>query len=126
VPPVRSVLVVDDEPACRLLVQVVLEQAGYSVACAADGQEALDCLRQGDPPGLIILDLGMPVVSGREFRRRQQAEPALAGIPVLLLSGEHDLAEVATSLGVAGHCPKPLPLDGLLEAVRGITDGRRA
>jgi CheY-like chemotaxis protein len=125
VPPVRSILVVDDEAACRLVVQVVLEGAGYAVACATNGQEALDCLRRHDAPCLILLDLHMPVVSGWEFRLQQQADPTLAAIPVLLVSGEPEVAEIAASLGVAGHCPKPLRPEGLLEAVRDILDGRR-
>jgi CheY-like chemotaxis protein len=118
----RQILVVDDDRATRLAMKELLEAKGYGVACTANGQEALDHLQRSDPPFVILLDLGMPVLSGCQFRERQRRTPTLAPIPVLLLSGEHDLPQIAASLGVAGYVPKPVEFNELLAAVRVIND----
>lgn len=110
-------LVVDDDHDIRLSLQDVLEVEGYRVITASSGREALEFLRQGLRPELILLDLMMPDVSGWEFRVRQRMEPELASIPVVVVSGQglstHDVAE----LGVAGYLPKPVDLDTLLSTV---------
>ncbi|HEX8698693.1 MAG TPA: response regulator [Myxococcaceae bacterium] len=110
-------LVIDDDHDIRLSLQDVLEVEGYRVITASSGREALEFLRQGLRPELILLDLMMPDVSGWEFRARQRADPALASIPVVVISGQglsaHDVAE----LGVDGYLPKPVDLDTLLSTV---------
>jgi CheY-like chemotaxis protein len=88
------------------------------VAVAANGREALDYLRQGEPPRVILLDLMMPVMDGWQFRQEQQHDSTLAPIPVLVLSGEGDLPQVARSLRVAGYFPKPVEFAQLLAAIR--------
>ena len=114
----KLILVVEDDSTTRLAMKTLLEAAGYRVACAANGREALDHLRQAEPPFLILLDLAMPVMDGWQFRREQQEDPALAAIPVVVLSGEGDLPRAAASLGAAGYFPKPVEFGGLLEAIR--------
>jgi len=110
-------LVIDDDHDIRLSLQDALEVEGYRVITASDGREALEYLRQGLRPALILLDLMMPVVSGWDFLAQQRADPALASIPVVIVSGQglsvHDVAE----LGVAGYLPKPMDLDALLNTV---------
>src|SRR5438105_9876835 len=85
-----AVLVVDDDALTRQSLSELLEGHGYSVATANDGREALLYLeeqdRAGTLPGLIVLDLVMPV-SGWEFRAQQQKQPALAAIPLVIISG---------------------------------------
>ncbi len=82
----RSVLVVDDEPLARELVEQFLQDAGFEVTSASDGHEAL-ALLGGSPPGAIILDLMMPEMSGFEMLSRLREEPRWAGIPVVVLTG---------------------------------------
>ncbi len=112
-----SLLVIDDDHDILLSLQDVLEVEGYRVITACSGREGLEYLRQGLRPDLILLDLMMPEVSGWAFRARQRADPALASIPVVIVSGQglsaHDVAE----LGVAGYLPKPVDLDVLLGTV---------
>jgi CheY-like chemotaxis protein len=118
------ILVVEDDAAVRAAMAALLEGAGYRVACAANGRDALDYLRGARPPVLILLDLSMPVMDGWEFRRHQRHAPGLACIPVLLLSGESDLPEHAASLGAAGHFRKPVEFDRFLDTIRLLGEGR--
>lgn len=110
--PERRVLVVEDDPLTRTAIKAVLEWAGYHVDCTANGREALDYLRGHEAPSLILLDLMMPVLDGRRFREEQQRDPALASIPVVVVSAAGD-----ATLGAACHVRKPFQPQQLLEAV---------
>ena len=68
----KHILLVEDNAAVRQILTLFLEGAGYGVAGAANGRQALDYLRQAGPPQVILLDLAMPVMDGWEFRREQQ------------------------------------------------------
>jgi CheY-like chemotaxis protein len=110
------VLVVDDDPDCRIMLATLLECAGFPVATAADGRAALaECRRQ--PPCLILLDLMMPVMTGEAFRTEQLRDPLLAKIPVMIVSARHDAAETARQLAAIGHNVKPIDADHLLDVV---------
>lgn len=86
------------------------------VISAAHGGEALGALRAGPKPGLILLDLMMPIMDGWQFRAEQQKDPDIAGIPVLIISatGRED---VVSALGAAQFLRKPINLEQLLAAV---------
>lgn len=110
-------LVVDDDAAIREVVEIIVAAEGYPVVTAAEGAEALRHLRSGLRPGMILLDLRMPGMDGRAFREAQSAEPELAEIPVVILSGDSDASRVAGSLG-AEWLLKPVELDRLLSVVK--------
>jgi len=116
--PFKPVLVVDDDSNTRLTMQALLEAEGYDVACAADGQEALDYLDRVGLPALILLDLAMPVLDGYQFRERQLRNPRWAAVPVILISGDRDLARIAAALGVEAYFRKPVEMGEMLDAVR--------
>jgi CheY-like chemotaxis protein len=122
----KSLLLVEDNDLTRELFTFVLESRGYTIAGAPNGLEALGLILNGYTPDCIVLDLRMPVMDGRQFRARQLDEPALADIPVLLLSGEHSLPREAAELGVAGYLQKPVVPDDLLAALRSCCPARRA
>ena len=82
----REVFVVDDEYAAREVLTDLLLDSGYSVSSAANGRDALNHLRNSSPPGVIILDLMMPLMDGWEFLEHQSRDPALLDIPVVVLS----------------------------------------
>lgn len=84
-----TILVVDDEPDVLFLLRLTLEAAGYAVVEAAHGAEALASIH-ATRPTLIITDLMMPVMDGRELIRRVRAEPETADVPIMLLSANPD------------------------------------
>ena len=112
-----TILVVDDDPDVRTLLETCLSLAGFDVRTASNGSDALMRLHDSSP-FLILLDLMMPVMDGVEFRRRQCAQPRYRDIPVVCLSARHDAGKTATSLGLAGFFGKPFDLEALLAAVR--------
>jgi CheY-like chemotaxis protein len=110
----KSILLVEDDELIRRAMQMVLEWEGYQVDCAANGQIALDYLRAGNHPCLIVLDVMMPVLDGEQFRREQSCDPNLASIPVIVVSA----ANFAESVSAAHHIRKPFEVQELLEAIR--------
>lgn len=113
----KNILVVEDDLATREGLIAVLEAAGCHVRGAVNGLEALRLLREGLQVDLILLDLRMPVLDGWQFRREQQHDPALALIPVVVVSAASDLAQEVNNLGAAAAVPKPFEFDRLLEVV---------
>jgi twitching motility two-component system response regulator PilH len=121
----RTLLVVDDEPATRQLLALLLEQCGYHVLTAADGLEGLH-LAQAHCPSMILLDLMMPRLGGYELLRRVKSDPGLQRVRVIILSAkgsESDMAESAR-LGALCHLEKPYEVEELLRRIsEGLTVG---
>src|SRR5438067_1769607 len=80
------VLIIEDDADLRDMMAQLLSLEGFQSVAVSNGREALDYLGQGVLPDVILLDLMMPVMDGWEFRRKQQADRALADIPVVVLS----------------------------------------
>jgi signal transduction histidine kinase len=113
----REILVVDDDVAFRRELIEALAAEGYAVFEAADGRQALNYVRTHAAPALILLDLMMPVMDGWEFVATTRSDPALASIPIVVMSGLGK-ADVNTSLlGATGYLRKPPSLEALLETV---------
>ena len=113
------VLVVDDDPDSRAMLAALLTLRGFVVVTASDGAEGLVVARQHRPL-LIFLDLMMPIMDGEQFRVEQLADPALASIPVILVTAVHRAADKASALGVAGCMQKPIDFDRLTTMVNGL------
>jgi CheY-like chemotaxis protein len=115
------VLVVEDDEATREGIDALLREEGVAVDTAANGNEALAYLQSADRPLLILLDLTMPGMSGWEFRRRQKADPALSGIPVVVMTSYDEYGEAMSALEADGHLQKPVrpeELKGVVERFR--------
>jgi CheY-like chemotaxis protein len=108
------VLVVDDDLDIRECLREVLHEAGFAVAEAWNGSEALTYLRANPPPAVILLDLFMPVMDGWELERRLQADPALARIPLFVLTATGSYWGYPA--GRVFH--KPIQVAALLQALR--------
>lgn len=112
----HAVLLVDDDADTREALRFYLENIGYVVAEAADGNAALTQLRSGLAPCVVILDTRMPGLSGWDVLARMRTAPRLAGIPVVMLSGYPEEAGLAVRLGVRVYLTKPVDLNAI-EAV---------
>jgi CheY-like chemotaxis protein len=114
----QYILVVDDDRDIRDSLVELMTEHGYPAVGASNGAEALAQLEaRAQPPALILLDLMMPVMDGREFRERQLENPAWARIPVIAISAYNDVERQARALEV-DYLRKPLALRSLLDAVR--------
>jgi two-component system phosphate regulon sensor histidine kinase PhoR len=110
-----QILVVDDDADVRDTLEMLLASQGYTVATAENGQIALDRLRGGESPRVIVLDMLMPVMTGPELLERMVTDARLARIPVCAISGD---------LSILSHAPpgtlvlqKPVQIDRLLDFV---------
>jgi CheY-like chemotaxis protein len=113
----HRILLVDDNEDERDAIAVFLEREGTEVAVAGDGEEALNVLRADPQRCLILLDLEMPGMDGREFRRQQRLSSTLAFIPVVVVSGLPNLAAATRGMATRAELRKPVGLALLLRAV---------
>jgi CheY-like chemotaxis protein len=111
------VLIVEDDLAAREPLEELLRQEGLDVQLASDGAEAHEHLRGGVRPCVILLDLLMPGMNGYEFRAEQMRDPALAKIPVVVLSGDAFVDEKALQLGIDDYLRKPVDADQFIAAI---------
>jgi CheY-like chemotaxis protein len=102
------VLVVDDERLNRTVLRAALTKQGHDVVEAVDGREALDRLAEG-PIDVVLLDIMMPVMDGYAALAAIKADPELARIPVIIISGVDDVASVVRciEMGATDYLPKP-------------------
>jgi CheY-like chemotaxis protein len=112
-----TILLVEDDFDVREALAETLREEGYDVDCACDGEEALQYLRRGARPGLILLDLMMPKMSGSEFRMVQKVDPTLRDLPVVLLSADSRMEDKARALEADGAIRKPIDLPELLGTI---------
>ena len=113
------ILVVDDDAATRELVSIGLRRAGFAVLEAASGEAAL-ALVEGEAVGLVVLDLGMPGMSGIDVVRVLRERSRTATLPIILLTGRGDEYPVVSSLdaGADDYLTKPIRLDELVARIR--------
>jgi CheY-like chemotaxis protein len=114
----KHVLIVEDDDAIREALAEVLEEAGCTVAVAANGSQALTRLRSGGPlPGLILLDLMMPVMDGFEFSEAQSLDPQLRNIPVVVMSAAGHVEANLERTRAASYLRKPMTIEAILEVI---------
>jgi diguanylate cyclase (GGDEF)-like protein len=112
-------LLVEDNADAREALALLLESHDYTVRSAANGAQALaEACRQ--PPDLVITDIEMPELSGLDVVAQFRKLPALAGIPVIVVSAHHDIQDriAGFDLGADDFLPKPVHVDELLARVR--------
>ena len=112
------ILIADDDADVRESLRLLLELNGHSVDEARNGREALDALDgRATRPCVILLDLMMPVMDGWQFRRAQLQNPAVADVPVVVISAVPSHIQHAEELAAHRVFSKPFDYDALLTEV---------
>jgi len=111
-------LVVEDDETIRESLSDLLEDEGATLTMASNGREALEALRRGATPDLILLDLMMPVMDGWEFRIAQRADDALAAIPLIAMSA--DRSAKAGAIAADAYVGKPLDFEALVQRIQSV------
>jgi CheY-like chemotaxis protein len=119
----QTLLVVEDNAVAREGLAVVLRRHGYDVATAGDGRQALDALRAGPRPDLILLDMLMPVLDGWHFLGELRRTAGPAPPPVVITTGTILSLAWALDHGCAGFIRKPIEEGELLAEVRRCLGG---
>jgi len=116
--PIRNrVLVIDDNEMVRQVFQRSLAAAGFDVVVATGGGEGVALMRSDPSIGLVLLDLNMPGIDGREVRRIQLADSQLARIPTIIVTGSVDGTVALEDLQAADVLRKPVQRERLIEVV---------
>lgn len=127
VDPSLTILIVDDEATNVAVLQGVLESAGYQLAVASNGREALDLVAR-HAPDLILLDIMMPEIDGFEVCRRIKASPEWSDIPIIIITALDDADDYARAIdcGADDFMTKPFTFAVLLARVRGYLRAKQA
>jgi CheY-like chemotaxis protein len=113
-----QLLLVEDDRGVRDAIEDYLEDEGYSVLSANDGEQALSLLEGLSEPCLVVLDVRMPVMDGVEFMRQFRARPWLRQHRMVLMSASELAPEITGAPGVVGLLQKPFELERLLSLVQ--------
>jgi len=114
------ILIVEDHPTMREAMRLVLEGEGFSIDEAADGQRALEMVR-ADPPDLVFLDMNIPGSSGAEVLAEVRADPATAGVKVIIVTADGEEGrERAMAMGADEYFTKPFSPITLLRTVEQV------
>ena len=117
--PPRSVLVVDDDPGVTQVLVDTLATAGFAVRVAHDGDAAIRAVREARP-ALVLLDLWMPGIDG--WGVAWALHSLGIGVPLVLVTAEHDAAAAAAEMGVVTVIQKPFDIDDLLATVHRVLE----
>jgi two-component system chemotaxis response regulator CheY len=121
----QTVLVVDDSATMIMSLKTSLTMNGFQVETAGNGKEALDKLRSGVKPNLIITDINMPVMGGMELIGKVRELSGFKFIPILTLTTEGDAAkrDEGKRLGATGWIVKPVSGDDLIRVIKKVLPG---
>ncbi len=119
----KTILIVDDSATMIMSLKTALEMQGFKVETASNGQVALDKIKSGLKPNLIITDINMPVMDGLEFIKN--VRPILRFVPILILTTESEQKkrEEAKKLGATGWLVKPVSGGDLINVIKKVLPG---
>lgn len=109
-----NILIIEDDNAIRNAMSSVLELEGYSTGLASNGKQAMDMIKAGHLPDIILLDMMMPIMSGWDFLDFVRANSKTSQIPIIVVSA---YAESAKSVRPQAVVPKPVRVNSLLETI---------
>ncbi|AZM96033.1 response regulator transcription factor [Vreelandella venusta] len=119
-----KVLVVDDEPNIVLSLEFLMEQAGFQVVTAYDGEAALERINDS-APDLLLLDISLPGISGFDVLEHLRRSEATSQLPVIMLTahGRDIEREKGLALGADDYITKPFSTQSLIEKVKSLLSG---
>lgn len=121
----KKILIVDDSPTMLMSLQGMLSRSGLAVEQARSGEEAIERLKGGLKPAMVITDFNMGAMNGIEVVRQVRKLPGMQFIPVVVLTTEsqRDKRDAARGAGATGWLVKPVEADALLKLVRQLVPG---
>jgi DNA-binding response OmpR family regulator len=112
---VKKILIADDNPAILDALKIMLEDEGYDVDTTEDGAVAQ---RMTEPlPDLLLLDVWMSGIDGRDVCRILKSAPKTKNVPIVIMSATKDIAQIAHNAGADNYISKPFQMEHLLETV---------
>ncbi len=117
----NRILIVEDDTPIRELVTSLLRDVGYDVVTTTNGVAALETLQRDQSFDLVLLDMGLPLMNGRELA--QQMAASGIDVPVLVMTAGRDARRAAHDIGAIGYIAKPFDIDELERAVRVALEG---
>ncbi len=112
------VLVVDDDVPIQILMQSLLREFGFTTLTAGSGEAALNVVKEGARPDLVLLDIHMPGMSAADAIRALREEDGLDAVPVMILSGERLSPQEVAAMGANGAIQKPFDIAELVTTIR--------
>lgn len=121
----KNILIVDDSATMLMSLKSGLEVAGFKVETATDGVKALDRLKSGPRPDLLITDINMPNMNGLELIEKARALQGMRFVPILILTTESQQVrrDEAKRLGATGWLVKPVPSVELIKVIKQVLPG---
>ena len=114
------ILVVDDDDDFREMLAVTLLGEGYAPVTASSGREALDVLRKGCKPALLLLDFYMPGMNGDAFLRESRAMVGFVDVPAIMMTGDHLVLDSAASREANAVLRKPFRPEVAVGTIKGL------
>ncbi len=118
----KLVLIVDDEEMNLIVLSKILQRAGFEVATATNGQEAVNRAQQNPVPRIILMDLMMPLMSGWDATQIIKSDKKTSSIPVVAVTALSNEREATIEFGFDAFCPKPIDFNGLIKLITDFID----
>ena len=112
----KKIMVADDNPGILDAIGIILEFEGYEVSCLENGDTLLTM--ENEFPDLLLLDIWMSGVDGRDICKHLKQKPSTSKIPIVLVSASRDIEQSALEAGADDFLAKPFEMDDLLEKVK--------
>ena len=120
----KKIIIIDDEPTSRQILQNALEKRKFEVLIAEDGVEGFSLINS-HRPHLIILDVHMPNVDGYKLVRDIQSDEEIKKIPIIIVTADEKLEERFKLIGIEYYFKKPYKIQEVLSAIAGILTDRQ-
>jgi len=111
----KTIMIADDDPGVLDALCLMLEYEGYDVLCTPNGADALNI--QNNMPDLLLLDIWMSGVDGRDICKQLKKQPATKNLPIVLISASQDIERSALESGADDFLAKPFEMNELLKKV---------